>query len=445
MKNTEHKEKVEISLKSANLVIMLLITVFCILIALNTVQISKYNGESLKLSEEHIKYTDIAMQLNLGSDILTEQVRLFAETGAREYMDSYFEESKVSRHRDKAMETLEELPWVNTEEKVKSAMRESNLLMEREYYAMRLTAFGFGIPFDTLPEEIKSVVIAPEDVLLSEEEAREKARRILFDDTYLSAKHRIKTDINSFLDDMIDISLYEYNNITKRLEKNMILQSVIILAMLIIILGITGFMNRCVVRPMIRASRSIKNNEPIDMPPGIEEMRALSDSYNSLREHNNELVSQLGVMASRDALTCLGNRFAYNSYITEVSGKNKQLIMFLFDVNNLRKTNNNEGHAIGDKLLSDAGQCIKTVFGIYEYENCFRVGGDEFVAFIENEPRKRANVYIESFKEETEKRGISVSVGYSYSDDISKTSADIMFSDADANMYKAKYGENSHE
>ena len=428
------------SLKSSNIIIVSVIVIFCALLAVNTIQIRKYNEKSLELSKAHIKYTDIAMQLNLGSDILTEQVRLFAETGDIEYMDAYFEEAKDSGHRDIAMQELDDLPWVHNEENVRRAMRESNKLMEREYYAMRLTAMGYGIPEDSLPEEIKAVKLSPEDIAISSIEAKQKARALLFDDTYLSAKHRIKSYVNTFLDNIIDISLYEYDNITAKLRTNIILQTVIIFFMLVAIIAITLMMNKFIIRPIIRAAKNIKNNKPIEMPQFLEEMQSLDESYNGLRAHNNELMGRLSIMANEDALTGVGSRFAYNRFIDGISEKHEPVIMFLFDLNNLRSTNNTEGHASGDKLLIDATKCIKNVFGIYEYENCFRVGGDEFVAFIEKEPRKRANVYIDEFKKETEKSGVSVSVGYSFAEDIGKASINAMFNDADINMYREKYG-----
>ena len=437
----ENTKKFKMSLKTSNVIIVFIIAFFCILLAINTIRVRNYNRKSIELSKAHVKYTDIAMQLNLGSDILTEQVRLFAETGDMAYLEGYFEEVKVSGHRDNAMQELDKLSGVKNEEEIRRAMRESNKLMKREYYAMRLTAMGYGIPESNLPYEIRNVKLTREDKYISLDDAREKARMILFDDSYMSAKQQIKSYINRFLDDIIDVSLYQYNDITKRLERNIILQSVIILIMLIVILFITGFMNRFIISPIIKASRNIKNNEPIDMPLFLEEMSALNNSYNSLREHNNELLGQLSVMAHRDALTDMGSRFAYNEYINSIKDREIPIIMFLFDVNNLRNTNNNEGHSKGDKLLIDSSRCIKSVFGIYEHENCFRVGGDEFVAFIEKEPRKRANVYIEEFLKETEKNGVSVSVGYSYTEDVSSASINTMFNDADINMYRTKYGE----
>ena len=436
--NSERKFKT--SLRLSNVVMVCIIAIFCVLLAINTIRVRTYNEKSLELSQAHMKYTDIAMQVNLGSDILTEQVRLFAETGDMSYLYGYFEEAKESGHRDTAIKELNNLPWSHNEENVRRAMRESNKLMEREYYAMRLAASGYGIPVENLPEEIREVEILPYDRTLSLEEAKERARTMLFDDTYLSAKQRIKTHINTFLDNVIDISLFEYDGITKKLERNILLQSVIIITMLIAVLIITVFINKFIVRPLIRASKNIKNNKPIDMPSFLEEMSALNDSYNNLRASNNELMEQLSVVAHKDALTGMGSRFAYNNYVEEIKDRNVSLLLFLFDVNNLRSTNNNEGHAKGDKLLADAAECIRKVFGIYPHESCFRVGGDEFVAFIEKEPRKRANVYIEQFKEETKNKGVSVSVGYAYTENVSEASINTMFNQADDDMYREKYG-----
>ena len=156
--------------------------------------------------------------------------------------------------------------------------------------------------------------------------------------------------------------------------------------------------------------------------------------------HAEEKAANMQELANRDALTGIGSRASYNEFIDKLNDKHGRVIMFLFDVNNLRNTNNVEGHAKGDALLVGSAKSIKNVFGIYDYENCFRVGGDEFVAFIEGEPEENADGYVKAFADETAKRGVSVSVGYSYTEDVYRASIHSLFNDADAEMYKAKYG-----
>ena len=85
------------------------------------------------------------------------------------------------------------------------------------------------------------------------------------------------------------------------------------------------------------------------------------------------------IMAKTDSLTGLGNRRALDLYIQELCKKNQQqfrLGCIVCDLNDLKKTNDVYGHAVGDRLIKDFAKCLETCF-----ENRgipFRTGGDEF-------------------------------------------------------------------
>ena len=81
MNDLNNPARPKMSLQIGNLIMISVILLLCLLLAVNTIQLSSYNKKCLELSEYHMTYTDIAMQLNLGSDILTEQDRSFAATG----------------------------------------------------------------------------------------------------------------------------------------------------------------------------------------------------------------------------------------------------------------------------------------------------------------------------------------------------------------------------
>ncbi|MBP5605181.1 MAG: GGDEF domain-containing protein, partial [Ruminiclostridium sp.] len=54
-----------------------------------------------------------------------------------------------------------------------------------------------------------------------------------------------------------------------------------------------------------------------------------------------------------------------------------------FDVNNLKLINDSKGHEAGDLLIKNAADIINKSFGAVG--NCYRTGGDEFVAIITDE------------------------------------------------------------
>lgn len=96
-----------------------------------------------------------------------------------------------------------------------------------------------------------------------------------------------------------------------------------------------------------------------------------------------DMVSRL---AYTDGLTGVGNRTAYLEKKDELTRQDylwEKLGIVAFDVNNLKTINDNQGHHIGDLLLLEVAELIKTGFG--EIGDIYRIGGDEFIALIAGE------------------------------------------------------------
>ncbi len=129
-------------------------------------------------------------------------------------------------------------------------------------------------------------------------------------------------------------------------------------------------------------------------------------------------------MAYTDMMTGLGNRRGYEdackrlneSKGTEVFG------MISFDLNDLKKTNDNYGHEEGDKLLTDFSSLLEEVFA----EKCVvcRMGGDEFLVVTEDvkkaDPEKLTRILLERRREINKDRKplpLSFAYGICTSDD----------------------------
>ena len=89
-------------------------------------------------------------------------------------------------------------------------------------------------------------------------------------------------------------------------------------------------------------------------------------------------------MAYVDALTELGNRAAFIEEL-DICEKNPNVACVVLDVNNLKLCNDRYGHHEGDKIISDAAECIQNAFG--GLGKCFRIGGDEFSVLIQNKQK----------------------------------------------------------
>lgn len=100
--------------------------------------------------------------------------------------------------------------------------------------------------------------------------------------------------------------------------------------------------------------------------------------------HLRETGRELTRLAFSDGLTGLKNRSAFHEAEAILRSDPKAECMIIqFDVNNLKKVNDVYGHAEGDRHLSNAARAIRESVG--EAGDCFRTGGDEFIAILRSE------------------------------------------------------------
>ncbi|MBP3611166.1 MAG: diguanylate cyclase [Lachnospiraceae bacterium] len=87
-----------------------------------------------------------------------------------------------------------------------------------------------------------------------------------------------------------------------------------------------------------------------------------------------------------DVMTGSQNKTAYEEAIEvinqEIREKTARFALVMFDINNLKITNDTYGHEQGDYLIMTAASLMQQAFG---KENMYRIGGDEFVIFLRQE------------------------------------------------------------
>ena len=95
-------------------------------------------------------------------------------------------------------------------------------------------------------------------------------------------------------------------------------------------------------------------------------------------ENNLENRIRATYLSKMDVLTGLYNRFSFTEK-TEAYEQNRpeHLICIYSDADGLHTLNNEKGHFAGDVFLKLCANVLKDAFG----EECYRIGGDEFVAF----------------------------------------------------------------
>ena len=92
---------------------------------------------------------------------------------------------------------------------------------------------------------------------------------------------------------------------------------------------------------------------------------------------------ELRQRADIDAMTGVHSKQRTRELIERhLSTPNAAGVLLLFDLDHFKDVNDNFGHLVGDAVISDMAQCLKSTFR--DTDVVGRVGGDEFVAFMPN-------------------------------------------------------------
>jgi len=152
----------------------------------------------------------------------------------------------------------------------------------------------------------------------------------------------------------------------------------------------------------------------------------------------------------RDHLSGLLNRKSFDDKMMQIIislGENNkrnadkvQYCLALFDIDRFKSVNDNFGHLVGDEVLLHFSQCMTETFR--EYDQLFRVGGEEFVAVLRNVNAALAETIMERFRKVVEAHHfpqvghVTVSIGATFINpsDLSVTIMDR----ADKALYYAK-------
>jgi len=146
-------------------------------------------------------------------------------------------------------------------------------------------------------------------------------------------------------------------------------------------------------------------------------------------------------LATHDSLTALQNMHALEDKTEKYVKAPKDSAVIFFDVNNLKTTNDTLGHEYGNRLIITVAETIKVCFG---EQNSYRIGGDEFLVFLEKGGQKATSEKIPKFqsllkkaeKEDSDGIEYSASVGFAVSD--GKVTFLELKNEADKRMYANK-------
>lgn len=147
------------------------------------------------------------------------------------------------------------------------------------------------------------------------------------------------------------------------------------------------------------------------------------------------LENRLHIMSETDQLTGLNNRNCYEWRLGTYSDFYRRSICCIYiDVNGLHELNNTKGHKAGDEMLQYIADVVKKQFG---KKDTFRIGGDEYVAFVLDGTIEDIEARISEMNAQIKEQGYHAAVGYEF---VESRDADInkVIVMAESKMYKDK-------
>lgn len=153
----------------------------------------------------------------------------------------------------------------------------------------------------------------------------------------------------------------------------------------------------------------------------------------------SEKATHYKLLATRDPLTNCRSRVSYARDMENIS-LDRNITIFVADMNNMKEINDNYGHHTGDEVIILCSQCMLKVFG----RRVYRIGGDEFVSVQYDLNQEGIDYMLRDFITECDKANedipykFSMSVGYaSFDKNIDHTIHDTI-ARADKAMYENK-------
>lgn len=131
-----------------------------------------------------------------------------------------------------------------------------------------------------------------------------------------------------------------------------------------------------------------------------DEITLLGDSFNAMADEITALIAVRQELAFYDALTKLPNRRLLNDRLSQAMVTSKRTscygaLMFI-DLDNFKPLNDKHGHAVGDLLLIEVANRLKSC--VREVDTAARFGGDEFVVILNELDADKARSVSEARK-----------------------------------------------
>ena len=428
-----------VSLKFIGWIISLVAVLISGSLILSSAFLTQEYVEVNETTQKYLNMKDVAADVRLASDYLTDQVRTFVITHEKEYMDNYFVETKVTKRRETALEKLHDnIKDTDVHDYVhgciETAINESKSLELLEYEAMKLVSVNHSIDY-SMYKEVENI-----DITSYTGDRDQEAINKVFGNGYMSSKKIINDNINNAISKLDDAMEGNVVSSTNKLKILMFFQTGLIVANIIFVASLIVLMHIYIILPMNKAVNSLLNNEEVSAHSN-REFNYLAETYNAIHRQNENVKEKLKYEAEHDKLTGLYNRTGYDALYRRI--RLDKAIYILLDIDKFKEVNDTLGHEMGDKVLIRTAQTIEKYFND-DNSYAFRIGGDEFAIIIENADYSLNDTVIEKCRqldEELSKKkgnlpGTTLSIGVAHGEE--SDTRDTLFKKADKALYKVK-------
>lgn len=161
--------------------------------------------------------------------------------------------------------------------------------------------------------------------------------------------------------------------------------------------------------------------------------------HSSLAIANSKLRNQLQDMVDRDHLTKLYARSYLDRFVENSLQQDDAGMFLLIDIDNFKHVNDTYGHQVGDKILVQIANQLKSTIGIRGI--CARWGGEELSVYVPNTLQDEALKIAEQLVEivpKTTTPAVTISAGLVIWDKSNRPLFQSIFLQADTALYKAK-------
>ncbi|WP_417599120.1 diguanylate cyclase [Oceanospirillum sp.] len=160
----------------------------------------------------------------------------------------------------------------------------------------------------------------------------------------------------------------------------------------------------------------------------------VSERTSDLARVNQELKA----LATKDALTGVGNRILLNSWLAEQAAS-LPIIVIMLDIDHFKEINDQYGHKTGDRVLQSVAANLSQFCSCHDL--VIRFGGEEFLLVLPDEVVEQAHLIAEALRRHIEQlqsvAGIGVTVSIGLAAGCCET-FDAALHQADKALYRAK-------